>query len=93
MILRTQKINFVFQEPETIKTDLTSVRHFIDFGKAERNNIMKDQNISQINILIGNWRNTLRKEAQEKQPKKYVTGRQNFPAPEEILNFGKVTNA
>ena len=54
---------------------------------------MKDQNISQINILIGNWRNTLRKEAQKKQPKKYVTGRQNFPAPEEILNFGKVTNA
>ena len=57
---------------------------------------MKDQNISQINILIGNQRNTLHKEAQKKQPKKYVTGRQNFPAPEEILNFGKfdkVTNA
>ena len=56
------KLNEQKKETGTIKTYLTSVRHFIDFCKAERNNILKSQNVSQVNILFRKWQNTLRKE-------------------------------
>ena len=77
------------KEPGTIKRYLTSVKHFIEFCKAERNNILKDQNVSQVNILIFKWRNTLRKEAQKKHPEKELIAREIFPTPEQILNFNK----
>ena len=83
------KLNKEKKEPGTIKTYLTSVKHFIDFCEAERNNILKDQNVSQVNILICKWRNTLRKEAQKKQPEKELIARENFPTAEQILNFDK----
>ena len=46
------KLNKEKKEPGTIKTYLTSVKHFIDFCKAETNNISKGQIVSQVNILI-----------------------------------------
>ena len=57
--------------------------HSFDF------NILKDQNVSQVNVLICKWRNTLRKEAQKKQPKKELIAREIFPTTEQILNFDK----
>ena len=65
------------------------MKHFIDFCEAEKSNIPKDQNVSQVNILICKWRNTLCKDAQKKQPKKELIAREIFPTPEQILNLDK----
>ena len=46
------KLNKEKKEPGTIETYLTSIKHFIDFSKAETNNISKGQIVSQVNILI-----------------------------------------
>ena len=43
----------------------------------------------QVNVLICKWRNTLRKEAQKKQPEKELIAREIFPTPEQILNSDK----
>ena len=72
------KLNKEKKEPGTIKTYLKAVKHFIDFCEVERNNTLKEQNVSQANILISKWRNTLRKETQKKQPEKELICFANF---------------
>ena len=79
--LTETKLNKEKKEPGTIKIYLTSMKHFIDFCEAEKSNIPKDQNVSQVNILICKWRNTLCKDAQKKQPKKELIAREIFPTP------------
>ena len=46
------KLNKEKKEPGTMKTYLKSVKYFIDFCETERNNTLKEQNVSQANILI-----------------------------------------
>ena len=46
------KLNKEKKEPGTIKTHLKSVKYFIGFCETERNNTLKEQNVSQANILI-----------------------------------------
>ena len=83
------KLNNEKKEPGTIKTYLTSVKHFKDFCEAERNNILEDQKVSQVNILICKRWNTLRNKAQKKLHEKEIIAGENFPTDEQILNFGK----
>ena len=46
------KLNKEKKEPGTIKAYLKSVKYFIGFCETERNNTLKEQNVSQANILI-----------------------------------------
>ena len=46
------KLNKDRKEPGTIKACLKSVKYFIGFCETERNNTLKEQNVSQANILI-----------------------------------------
>ena len=46
------KLNKERKEPGTIKAYLKSVKYFIGFCETERNNTLKEQNVSQANILI-----------------------------------------
>ena len=73
------------KEPGTIKTYLNSVKHFIDFCKAEDNDILVGQNIPQVRVLICKWRNTFYKEAQEREYEKELEAMDTFPRPEEVL--------
>ena len=75
------------KEPGTIKTYLNSVKHFIDFCEAEDNDILVGQNIPQVRVLICKWRNTFYKEAQEREYEKELEAMDNFPTPEEVLQF------
>ena len=46
------KLNKEKKEPGTIKAYLKSVKYFIGFCETERNKTLKEQNVSQANVLI-----------------------------------------
>lgn len=53
------------KDPSTIKTYANSVKHFIDFTVASKNELFKNQNLEKVRISLQEQCNALYKENQK----------------------------